>query len=123
MTLFARFLGLPTSLPLHTAMWYARSCSGIVVRSGSKHSMVSGTSMQMSARMTGLLYRNSDACFCVETPPHAVPYAVRLLVDFLEHIVVESVLSGFSEACGDCLYLMVALVIVPEYRNLSESNL
>ena len=43
--------------------------------------------------------------------------------DFLEHIVVESVLSGFSEACGDCLYLMVALVIVPEYRNLSESNL
>lgn len=33
-TLFARFLGLSTSVPLASAVWYASSCSGTTCRMG-----------------------------------------------------------------------------------------
>ena len=33
-TLFARFLGLSTSVPRATAVWYASSCSGTTLRIG-----------------------------------------------------------------------------------------
>src|SRR5207249_4791876 len=40
---FARFLGLSTSQPRNTAMWYASSCSGSVVSTGDKSGAVAGT--------------------------------------------------------------------------------
>ena len=45
----ARLRGWSTSFPLHTAIWYANNCNGMVVTKGSRHSNVSGISMHSSA--------------------------------------------------------------------------
>ncbi len=42
---FARFLGLSTSVPRSTAVWYARSCSGIVCTTGDNSPACSGSRM------------------------------------------------------------------------------
>ena len=85
-TLFARFLGWSTSAPRSTAIWYARSWSGMDMRMGMRSWLVGGTGTAWSANLSDL-----GVALGHEGDHHPAP-GLHLL-DVGEDLLVHAVLS------------------------------